>query len=360
MTDGQVPADAVPTMTDGQVLADAVRLLSGGTAERDLDAFRADHPQVRARLIRQREEYDGSLHHALLVKDQAGSTVSLSWCPGTALPWPLRGVHRAAEHLLLRVNGVDTPVARAIACLDFIWDESRVADRLVTDSLVREVLEEAPERFTDAELQEAMNAFRRARGLLTAEATRTWMDRNRITHAELEELVIAEASVARLRTRVAAGHVEEWFAEHGPELDIARVVQLTLTDADRLVPELTEPEPAQATPPGAFLGAAERAFAKGEALPGPLFVTLRRGELSPEAAERVFGAAPGTVVGPVETGDGPVLFKVLAIVPAVLDGPVRDQIERRLFAEWIERRRSTAKIEWFWGTTDRTGSSNRP
>ncbi|MEV7967465.1 TIGR04500 family putative peptide maturation system protein [Sphaerisporangium sp. NPDC088356] len=332
-------------MVDGRTLADAVGLLSGGTAERDLEAFRADHPHVRARLIRQREEYDGSLHHALLVKDGSGATVSLSWCPGTALPWPLRGVHRAAEHLLLRVNGVDTPVTRAIAALDFIWDESRLADRLVGDSLVREALEESPERFTDAELQDAMNAFRRARGLLTGEATRAWMDRNGISHPELEELVATEASVARLRERVSAGLVEEWFAERGHELDIARVVRAAV-DAGAEPPAERED----------FLRAAERAFAAGTAMAGPIFVTLRRGELSPEAARQVFGAEPGTVVGPVSTENGLMLVKVLAIVPAVLDDIVREQVQRRIFDEWIERRRSTAKIEWFWGTTDRTGS----
>lgn len=332
---------------DGRTLADAVGLLSGGTAERDLDAFRVGHPGVRARLIRQREEYDGSLHHALLLKDGSGATVSLSWCPETALPWPLRGVHRAAEHLLLRVNGVDTPVARAIACLDFIWDESRAADRLVRDGLVREVLEESPERFTDAELQDAMNAFRRARGLMTGEATRAWMDRNGLSHRELEELVATEASVARLRERVSAGLVEQWFAEHGHELDVARVVQVALDAGEGT-------RSGFAAKPEDFLVAAERAFADGTATSGPIFVTLRRGELDTEAAGQVFGADPGTVVGPVETKDGAALFKVLAIVPAVLDGTVRDQIERRIFAEWIERRRSTAKIEWFWGTTDRT------
>ncbi|WP_214416503.1 TIGR04500 family putative peptide maturation system protein [Sphaerisporangium fuscum] len=331
-----------PRLTDGRMLTEAIRLLSGGAAERDLETFRAGHPGIRARLVGQREEYDGSLHHALLVKGEDGSTVSLSWCPATALPWPLRGVHRAAEHLLLRVNGVDTPVSRAIACLDFVWDESRVADRLITDALVRESLEESPEHFTDAELQEALNAFRRARGLLTAEATRAWMDRHGISHVELEELVTAEASVARLRSRVAAGRVEEWFAAHGHELDVARVVQLTLTGEGAEVK------------PGSFLAAAERAFAGGEAAPAPLFATLRRGELAPEVAALVFRAAPGTVVGPVRTGDGEVLYKVLAVVPAVLDEAVRLEAERRIFAEWIERRRSTAKIEWFWGTADRT------
>ncbi|MEV7007239.1 TIGR04500 family putative peptide maturation system protein [Streptosporangium sp. NPDC051022] len=331
-------------MADGRMLADALGVLSGGRAGQDLDRFRADHPGVRVRLVSQREEYDGSLHHALLLKEDHGATISLSWCPDLELPWPLRGVHRAGEHLLLRVNGVETPVARAVAYLDFIWDESRLADRLVTDSLVREALEEAPEPLTDAELQEAMNAFRRARGLLTGQETRAWMERNRISHRELEELVTAEASVARLRSRTAAGRVEEWFAEYGRELDVARVAQVVLVPGVAL----------DADEPAGFLGAVERAFAGGAAVPGEVFATLRRGDLSREVADLVFGAEPGTVVGPVETERGHLMVKVLTVEPAVFDGTVRDLIERRIFAEWVERRRNTAKIEWFWGTAEQT------
>jgi hypothetical protein len=90
---------------------------------------------------------------------------------------------------------------------------------------------------------------------------------------------------------------------------------------------------------------------------------------------------PGTVVGPFTTEHGHLLIKVLAVEPAVpttpapeatareatareatavdasaFDATVRDLAERRIFADWIERRRNAAKIEWFWGTADRTGA----
>ncbi|MFI6922188.1 TIGR04500 family putative peptide maturation system protein [Nonomuraea spiralis] len=331
-------------MTYGPMLADALGLLSSGMPEGGLDGFRAAYPQARTRLVAQREEFDGSLQHALLIKDGDGATISLSWCADRALPWPLRGVHRAGEHLLLRVNGIETPVARAIACLDFIWDESALSDRLIADSLVREELAEAREPLGDTALQEAMDAFRRARGLLTGAATRAWMDRNRISHQELEELVALEAAVAALRSRVAAGRVEDWFAEHGAELDAVRVARAVF---------VTEPAVPDAD---GFLHAVERAFADGSARPGEVFATLRRGDLDGETAERIFGAVPGTIAGPFPVEGGHLLVKVLAVEPAVLDETVRDLVERRIFGEWIEERRNTAKIEWFWGVAERTAA----
>ncbi|MEV4096724.1 TIGR04500 family putative peptide maturation system protein [Streptosporangium saharense] len=337
-------------MTDGPTLAEALRVLTDGA---DLGAFRAANPDLRVRLVAQREEFDGSLQHALLIKEQDGSTVSLSWSPDLGLPWPLRGVHRAGEHLLLRVNGVETPVARAVACLDFVWDERGVADRLVTDCLVREALEEESEPISDAELQRAMDAFRRARGLLTGAATRAWMERNHLSHAELEELVAVEASVARLRSRIAAGHVEDWFAAHGHDLDVVRLARVVLVPGTPLTGD-------------GFLGDVERAFARGLAVPGEIFVAARGRELvaeiGEEAARTVMSAAPGTLAGPFPTDRGELTVKVLAVEPAVLDDTVRDLVEREIFAGWIERRRNAAKVEWFWGTAERTGNvpGNQP
>ncbi len=41
---------------------------------------------------------------------------------------------------------------------------------------------------------------------------------------------------------------------------------------------------------------------------------------------------------------------------AELDADTRRRVERRVFDLWIDERRRAAKIEWFWGTTARTGT----
>jgi putative peptide maturation system protein len=172
-----------------------------------LKDLRERHPETRFRLLRQREEYDGSPHYDLLIKQPGQGTVSLSWCPDRALPWPLRGVHRAGEMMLLRVNGVAVPVADAVARMDFLWDDSRLMDRLVDSALLQQDLEEEPVEFAEGELQEAVDAFRRARGLLTERQTREWMERRSLTPADLERLVEGEAAAARIRQRVNEGRV---------------------------------------------------------------------------------------------------------------------------------------------------------
>ncbi|MEV5407692.1 TIGR04500 family putative peptide maturation system protein [Thermopolyspora sp. NPDC052614] len=320
-------ADALDTLRD---LAD----LEPPQAEERLRDLRERHPQVRFRLLWQREEYDDSLHYDLLIKQPGAGSVSLSWCPDRALPWPMRGVHRASELLLLRVDGVGVRVADAVARLDFLWDEARLADRIVTGALLQAELEESPVELTDEELQEAVDAFRRARGLLTAERTREWLERRCLTETDLRELVTGEAAAARLRERVTAGRAEAYFAGHRAEFGAARIARLTFPDA------------AAAGRVAAELVAGADCYAVAERVPGARLVIedVPRAEVGEAEAGEILAPDPRT------------LIKVISIGEAVFDAATRRRVERRIFEEWVEERRRTAKIEWFWGTTTRTSA----
>lgn len=320
-------SDALDTLRD-------IAGLEPARAQERLGGLRERHPGARFRLLWQREDYDDSLHYDLLIKREGEGTVSLSWCPDRALPWPMRGVHRSAEMLLLRVDGVGVEVADAVARLDFLWDEARLADRLVTAALLQAELEESPVELTDAELQEAVDAFRRARGLLTARKTHEWMERRCLTEADLRRLVAGEAAAARVRERVTAGRVEPYFAEHGEEFRTARIARLDFPDSE----------------------AARRAAAEIDAGADP----YRLAERTP-GARLTLEDVPVTEIGTARAGDvlapAPLtLLKVISIGEAVLDAATRRRVERRVFDEWIEERRRAAKIEWFWGTTARTSA----
>ncbi|MER7004588.1 TIGR04500 family putative peptide maturation system protein [Dactylosporangium sp. NPDC000555] len=323
------------------LLAEAVGLLSAATAEKvepaeartRVEALRDRHPGAALRLLWQREEYDGSLHYDLLVREPAtdAGVVSLSWCPDDALPWPLRGVQRGGEMLLVRVNGVELEVADAIGFLDVLWREAPLRDRLVDTCLVREVLDAGGEELDDAALQDAADAFRRARGLLTAEATREWMRRERLSDRQFEDLVVHQAQVARLRERVTAGRVDAELTADSHRYDQLRLVRVEHPDAAAAA------RLARLTEAPDLLAAAAADFAAGSG-PAPALVTVTRADLGPELAEAVAGN------GPVPLGDRFLVASVLGVRPAT-----REAVSRRLFADWLAERRAEARIEWNWG-----------
>lgn len=63
--------------------------------------------------------------------------------------------------------------------------------------------------------------------------------------------------------------------------------------------------------------------------------TIDRGNLKPEIAAAVFGAAPGEIVQPVQTEQGFHLFLVEEFIPAQLTPKVRDNILKTMFGEWL-------------------------
>src|SRR3712207_3109767 len=69
-----------------------------------LRLLQKQHSNMEMDLLWEEEVYDQSVHYDTLLHLGGEGTVSLSFCPDRALPWPMRGVHRWSEKDLVRVN----------------------------------------------------------------------------------------------------------------------------------------------------------------------------------------------------------------------------------------------------------------
>jgi putative peptide maturation system protein len=322
-------------------------------AQARLRLVQQQHPDTDMDLLWEEETYDHAVHYDALLHPPGQGTVSLSFCPDRALPWPMRGVHRWSERDLVRVNTTVLQVEQAIACLDFIWDEARIINRLINVCLIQEALTRDPINLSNAELQQAMDAFRRAHKLYTAEDTYRWMARHGMTHEQLERLVTDEATVAKLRDRVTAGRVEGYFEEHRADFDTASIAWFACSD------EASAHHTCEQIRLGEldFYKGAQCYFLAAECSKHPscdLFAIVQRGHVSPELTTAIFTAIPGEVVGPVHTEEHYVIIRVLSCAPARLDEPTRNAIKRLLFEQWLAERREEATIEWYWGNAART------
>jgi putative peptide maturation system protein len=295
-------------------------------------------------LLWEEEACDRSVHYDALLHEAGQGTVSLSFCPERALPWPLRGVQRWSEMNLVRVNATVLKVDQAVALLDFIWDDAPMLKRLVHAALVREALNQDPVALGDEDLQRALNAFRRTHRLHKAADMHRWMADRGLTQEKLECLVVEHAQIAALRDRVTGGRVDEYFALHRAEFDTLSLAQFAVSDvgeAQRIVEQIRS---------GAvdFAEAAERSFLSGRTVPVEPFAVIRRGQAPPELLA-AFSAESYSVLGPVRSGEANKIVRVLSKMPASLDGPTRSVIQDLLFEEWLEDRREKSSIEWYWG-----------
>ena len=109
-----------------------------------------------------------------------------------------------------------------------------------------------------------------------------------------------------------------------------------------------------------FFAAAERLYfeAAERGIPpkANLFATVERRQADPALRDQLFAAAPGQLVGPVPGETGHALIRVLAIIPARLDGHTHAVIKDILFKDWLDARRQAAHIEWCWGNASTTSA----
>lgn len=323
-----------------------------------LQPLRGGHPDLQIDLLAEQEAFDESIHYDALLRRAGEGTISLSWCPERAIPWPLRGVHRWSEGDLVRVNGRVLQVDAAMACLDFIWDEMHVIQRLVDMCIMQEELEREPIDLTAAELQQAMDQFRSAKKLFTAQDTLRWLEKHGMSHEKLEQYVTESAVVPKLRDRIAHGRVEDYFSRHAADFDIARIARLELPEechARELARQIRAGEQD-------FFAAAERLFLEARERSASsqvsLFATIERRDFEPSLRDQVFTAAPGQLIGPVRVDTGHALIRVLDIIPARLDSRTTTAVKDILLKEWLAEGRQAARIEWCWGNASQTSAQS--
>jgi putative peptide maturation system protein len=304
------------------------------------------HREMEMDLVWEEETYSQAVHYDALLRLPGQGTVSLGFCPDRAVPWPLRRAHHSREKDLVRVNSQTLTVERAMTHLDIMGNEARITTSLVNLCLVQEAIEKRAIELSNAELQQAMDAFRKRHGLYSAQDTYRWLEQHGITHERLEQEIAAQALPAKLRDQVAEGRVEAHFDRHRSDFDTAHLARFRVAEearAQRLYEQIRG---------GAveFFEAAQREFLAGEnGAGGDLFVAVQRRQISAEQAAVIFAASPGEVVGPLRSGEGYDIVRVLRIDRAHLDEPTRAAVKEVLFGDWLAERQQEATIEWFWG-----------
>ncbi|WP_433611436.1 TIGR04500 family putative peptide maturation system protein [Prescottella agglutinans] len=371
MTDRTHPDPPTSVVPATDMLPQALRMLIGldGAADVEseierqtvLDRLRADYPGVRMRLLRHRESVDDSVSFGLLITEPGIGTVSLSWAPLSTLPWSLRGTQRTAESMLLRVNGEPMSIEQAMGCLDVLWERTDLLTGLVDRCLVAQELAETPGALDAAALQDAMDAFRRARGLLDVESTRRWMRERSLTHEALEDLVAREAEIAQLRRRVTADRMGEWLRDNISALARARVGVARFSDradADWFAEQVSGAVGRSSSERiSAFARAAATTFSSSCGSTGIDYREIRRDEFSAELADAMFAADTGDVFGPVQIEGEWTVIQVLRVCPATPGPETTRRAQEAIFAEWLAHRRAAARVEWFWGDAAKTAAA---
>lgn len=304
-------------------------------------------------LVHERDAATGRTEFDAIVDLPDGAAV-VRYCPDRGAPFILRGAERLSDRDLVRVDGEVMSVSHAIALLDFVWRDRPVMRRVLDACILQAALRADPIVPRDDQVQAALDAIRAANGLYSAEATRRWMAERGITHEALEAHAVDQAAIRALRDRVVGAAVADHFAAHRVDHDRATLARIAFPDSPdhRALVERAVTDGMDLT---AVLGLAVAAGA-APAQDDPVVVRVRRRDLSGALRAAVFDA-PGGRLRVVREPLRIAVVHVFAVHPAELDDATAELIADELFSDWLAQRRSQARIEWNWGTADRTQGS---
>lgn len=288
------------------------------TVQHQFRDLRARHPGVELELLWERQSYD------ILLRPPGGGTISLGYAADHTVPWLLRNACHSHECDVATVNSRLIDIQTVVGYLDIVWNDARLLDQMVDDQLIDEAVEQLGIEPSREDIDAAVLEFRTARGLFRADDAIRWMHDHGITQERLEWIVSRDSAARALRRHVVTDAQVE--ARLTSDFDTVRIARFRADRCD-----------------GEFFAAAQAHFAAGGNC-DRFFTVLTRRDLTPEQAAMIFGAAPGSTLAGVPSGDGFDVVHILAFVPAQAH-----DVERAIFAEWLAERRKTARVEWFWG-----------
>lgn len=319
-------------------------------ARRLLRDFQARHPELDIDLVWEEEDYSGAVHYDLLIRPDAQGTISLSYCPDRAVPWPLRNAFRAPDGWVARVNGrvIDAPTA--MTAMDIVWGKTSLVRDILNLALIEEAVTRRGITVAAEEMQPAMDAFRRKHRLLRKADMLKFFEVQGITQSALESHLESELLRTKLRDEMTQGSVDQYFHDHQGDFETAHVIRLRVRNEADARGIVADAEAGRRD----FASVARERFVDGAAA---AFVVLRRSELTEDQAKAVFGTPPGQVVA-VASGNVWDAMHVLRIAGAVLDDATREQVKQAAFDAWLDEQRRTAQITWFWGDSERLRNQN--
>ena len=215
-------------------------------------------------------------------------------------------------------------------------------DQVIETFLIRQEASRLGITVSDKELQEAADHFRSEKDLLKADNLYQWLHSKHISVYAWEACLEDGLLRQKLSQAITADEIEKYFATNILDFEyaiISRIVVATEDLAKELKSQMLEED--------ADFHQLARSHSTDVAtqLAGGFAGKVYRRQLSSAAEASVFGASPGSIVGPFKTDSGWELLKVESRQVASLDQANREAIEKIVFAEWLADKCRKAPIE---------------
>lgn len=242
------------------------------------------------------------------------------------------------------VHGADT-----LSLGDFLgaMKRSRRLRPLLLDAFVENYLVQRARRaglsINDQELQQAADNFRLKNGMASAEQTSQWFTREAITSDDFAAGLERDLLVEKLRQTIANPRLQEVFDANTARfarVRLKRIMVATEQEAREIIESVNNGQSTfedQARQKSLDLITRNVGGEAG---------IVRRIDLAQQLGDAIFGTEVGKLVGPVQAGQGFLVFRVEEFLPAVMDENIKAGLRKEIFDAWLRNELSRAPIQF--------------
>jgi len=193
----------------------------------------------------------------------------------------------------------------------------------------------------DSEIEQFVLEFRLQNKIVDRTAFEEWLKDNQLTYEKFREQATKGLKFQKLRVEILQDKVEPYFADKHNLFD-RLVLSRLVVDSPNLsqnIRDILDRDPSQFK---ALI--AEYSMADDRILEGRMGVFPR--EQMPAQLQLELGdKSAGDIIGPIVVDGLSCFFKLDQIIPAELDNAMRQEIEGRLFEEWLRGKMQGANLQ---------------
>ncbi len=234
---------------------------------------------------------------------------------------------------VLRVGDESISLAQSLKYLQLSGNLMPVIQDVVSQHVVYQELQVRKEKYqlSSADIAQTMVDFRCLHQLTESEAFDAWLQSQGIDQTLFQQRIAMNALLKQLKADIAAPDIQTVFEQQKDQLETVALEGLVMSDES------------MATVLHGRLQAGESMEALSEPKVGAPLVRrvrkdLRRGQLPEPLRTHVAHASAGSLLQPLAMAEYWSIFQVESVMPAVLEGELKQQLEERLFQLWVAQK----------------------
>ncbi|HBB30438.1 MAG TPA: peptidylprolyl isomerase [Cyanobacteria bacterium UBA8803] len=192
--------------------------------------------------------------------------------------------------------------------------------------------------------------FRLQQQLTSPESFQKWLLINGISYEIFKQQVSFRIKQENLKEKVTALKVQKYFVQNQDNLDRV-VLSRIVVDHPEVAQDLKE----QVEQQGAdFTQLAKKHSMVDDAVVGGVMGPIIRSQMPEIIRKATENAQLGQIIGPIKIEGRYCLLKVEQLLPAVLEGSLKRDLETHLFEEWLKEKLQSMNVQLNWKGTEQT------